>query len=361
MARISLKDLHVRFGDVAAVDGVNLEIEDGEFVVFLGPSGCGKTTTLRCIAGLEQATSGQILFDGRPVNTLDPIHRNVAMVFQFVSLYPHLTIRKNIAFPLEARGTPKAETAEKINWVSGIFGLESILDQRPRKLPPGARQKAALARAVVRNPNVLLLDEPLSAIDEQFREEMRWELRHLQKRLGVTSIYVTHDQREAMSLADRIVLMRDGKIVQVGPPAELYARPADAFAGFFIGSPAMNFITAKRDGNALRLEGTDSILALPDHLLSTIGRNEIQLGIRPQHVSAGVSKQEPGCFTAKVIDHYTVGREHWFDFDLAGKVYKGAAEVRGGKGGEYIVVKLDLDHLHLFTVGGERLVGGPAA
>lgn len=361
MARISLTDLHVRFGDVAAVDGVNLEIEDGEFVVFLGPSGCGKTTTLRCIAGLEQATSGQILFDGKPVNTLDAIHRNVAMVFQFVSLYPHLTIRKNIAFPLEARGTPRAEIAEKINWVSGIFGLESILDQRPRKLPPGARQKAALARAVVRNPNVLLLDEPLSAIDEQFREEMRWELRHLQKRLGVTSIYVTHDQREAMSLADRIVLMRDGKIVQVGPPAELYTRPADAFAGFFIGSPAMNFITAKRDGNALRLEGTDSILALPDHLLSAIGRNEFQLGIRPQHVSAGVSKQEPGCFTAKVIDHYTVGREHWFDFDLAGKVYKGSAEVRGGKGGEDIVVKLDLDHLHLFTLGGERLAGGPAA
>ena len=361
MARISLQELYVRFGDVAAVNGINLEIEDGEFVVFLGPSGCGKTTTLRCIAGLEQATSGQILFDGKSVNSLDPIHRNVAMVFQFVSLYPHLTVRKNIAFPLEARGTPKVEIAEKIKWVSDIFGLGGILDQRPRKLPPGARQKAALARAVVRNPNVLLLDEPLSAIDEQFREEMRWELRHLQKRLGVTSIYVTHDQREAMSLADRIVLMRDGEIVQVGPPAELYAKPADAFAGFFIGSPAMNFIKARRDGRSVRLEGTDTSLALPDHLLSVLGKDDIQLGIRPQHVSVGAQSQEPGCFNAKVIDHYTVGREHWFDFDLAGKVYKGASEVKSGKGGGETVLKLDLDHLHIFTMSGERLARGHSA
>jgi ABC-type sugar transport system ATPase subunit len=361
LARISLKDIHVRFGDVAAVDGVNLEIEDGEFVVFLGPSGCGKTTTLRCIAGLEEATSGDILFDGKPVNALDAIDRNVAMVFQFVSLYPHLTIRKNIAFPLEARGTPRTEIAEKVQWVSGIFGLGDILDQRPRKLPPGARQKAALARAVVREPNVLLLDEPLSAIDEQFREEMRWELRHLQKRLGVTSIYVTHDQREAMSLADRIVLMRDGRIVQVGPPAELYSTPADAFAGYFIGSPAMNFITAKRDGNTLLLEGSGTSMALPERLLSAIGGQDVQLGIRPQHVSAAQSKDAPGCFVAKVIDHYTVGREHWFDFELAGKVYKGAAEVRGGRTGEDIVVKLDLDHLHLFTAGGERLLAARSA
>lgn len=361
MARISLENLHVRFGDVAAVDGIDLDIDDGEFVVFLGPSGCGKTTTLRCIAGLEQATSGLIRFDGRQVNELDAVDRNVAMVFQFVSLYPHLTIRRNIAFPLEARRTPRNEIAGKIDWVSGIFGLDDILDQHPRKLPPGARQKAALARAVVRNPNVLLLDEPLSAIDEQFREEMRWELRHLQKRLGVTSVYVTHDQREAMSLADRIVLMRDGRIIQMGAPAELYAAPANAFAGFFIGSPAMNFINAKRDGNALRLEGSNALMPLPDRLLSAVGNGDVQIGIRPQHVSTLTAHEGQGCFTAKVMDHYTIGREHWFDFELAGKIYKGAAEFRGGHTGEDVVVKLDLDHLHLFTAAGERLPAGRPA
>ena len=355
MARITLENLVVRYGSLAAVDGVSLDIEDGEFVVFLGPSGCGKTTTLRCIAGLEQATSGNICFDGKVVNGLEAVHRNVAMVFQFVSLYPHLSIRNNIAFPLQARGTPRTTIAEKIEWVSGIFDLQSILDVKPGKLPPGARQKAALARAVVRDPNVLLLDEPLSAIDEQFREEMRWELRHLQKRLGVTAIYVTHDQREAMSLADRIVLMKDGKIVQVGKPGELYSDPVDAFAGFFIGSPAMNFIPARREGDVLRLAGTAELTKVPADILDAIGGQDVQLGIRPQHVSLGTSGDGLGQFHSPSIDQYSVGRERWFDFDLGGRIFKGSADDGQGAHADENVVKLDLDHLHIFTAAGDRI------
>jgi ABC-type sugar transport system ATPase subunit len=355
MAAISLRDLVVRFGDFTAVDGINLDISDGEFVVFLGPSGCGKTTTLRCIAGLESPTSGQILFDGKPVQHLPAAERNVSMVFQFVSLYPHLRIRGNIAFPLQARGVPRAEIDRKIEWVTKIFDLGDILDKRPSGLPPGARQKAALARAVVREPNVLLLDEPLSAIDEQFREEMRWELRHLQKRLGVTAVYVTHDQREAMSLADRVVLMRDGKLVQVGKPAEFFTDPADAFAGFFVGSPPMNFITARRDNSSLRLSKSGPVVRLTDSMAARLPANTMmQIGIRPQHVTLGKNPGDIGCFPARAVSHYAIGREHWFDFDVDGKVFKGTAHHTDVRSDD-IIVRLETDHMHFFAENGDRI------
>ena len=225
MAEITLCNLSVRFAQCAAVDDVSLTIKQGEFVVYLGPSGCGKTTTLRCVAGLEQASSGDILFDGRRVNGLSPSRRNIAMVFQFVSLYPHLNVRENILFPLRARGMPAREIAARLAWVTGVFDLGAELRHYTRNLPPGTRQKVALARAIIRRPEALLLDEPLSAIDEQFREDMRWELGRLQRQIGVTTIYVTHDQREAMSLADRIVLMNDGRIVQTAPAECDMARP----------------------------------------------------------------------------------------------------------------------------------------
>jgi ABC-type sugar transport system ATPase subunit len=357
MAAVTIEKLTVRFGDFTAVDAIDLDIADGEFVVFLGPSGCGKTTTLRCVAGLENATSGRILFDGRPVGHLDAVDRNVAMVFQFVSLYPHLTVRKNIAFPLVARGTQRSEIEKKIEWVTRIFDLGQILDQKPVRLPPGARQKAALARAVVRSPNVLLLDEPLSAIDEQFREEMRWELRHLQKQLGVTSIFVTHDQREAMSLADRIVLMRDGRIVQVGRPSEMFEDPADAFAGFFIGSPAMNFIPVVRAGAAWRLPDGGEI-RLPERLVAGVGDREVRLGIRPHHVFAGADPAEPGCFAATSVGTSAVGRERWFDFALGTETFRGVAAEGHPAGSSPVVVRLDLDNLHLFRPDGSRVRAG---
>lgn len=357
MARIEIRDLKVQFGDVIAVDGINLDVEDGEFVVFLGPSGCGKTTTLRCVAGLESPTSGEILFDGKAVNQLDSMHRNVAMVFQFISLYPHLTVRQNIAFPLKARRLPKAVIEEKIQWVSRIFELADILDLRPGRLPPGARQKAALARSVVRDPNVLLLDEPLSAIDEQFREEMRWELRHLQKELGVTSIYVTHDQREAMSLADRIVLMNDGKIVQVGAPADLFNDPTNQFSGFFIGSPAMNFVRARRNGEKAALAEGAALIALPDYLMQLMGDEEVLLGIRPQHVGAIDQEAEFGCVRTTPSQVNSVGREHWFDFQLGDTTIKGMSRSRIDQGAGEIVARLDVEHLHVFDLQGERLRG----
>ena len=329
MAEVKLRDLSVRFSDFIAVDGIDLDIADGEMVVFLGPSGCGKTTTLRCIAGLQAPTGGQILFNGERVNELHPIERNIAMVFQFIALYPHLRVRDNICFPLKARGMPRQDIARKLEWISELFRLEDILNRFPASLPPGARQKVALARAVVREPNVLLLDEPLSAIDEQFREEMRWELGHLQKQLGFTTVYVTHDQREAMSLADRIVLMRDGKIVQVGTPRQMYEDPANDFAGFFIGSPGMYFIdiSVKNERLLLGAEGTQ--LTVGPRLLQTLtglGDRPLKLGIRPQHITLTTltaGHNGSGVLTAPIVDRYSIGREHYFDFQLDDKVYQG--------------------------------------
>ena len=273
MAQIDLKNLTIDFGGFKAVDDVNLTVKNGEFVVYLGPSGCGKTTTLRCIAGLVKATSGDVLFDGKRVNDMSASERNIAMVFQFVSLYPHLKIRENIVFPLKARGVARAEIARKLDWVTDIFKLGDDLDRYPGALPPGARQKVALARAVIREPAVLLLDEPLSAIDEQFREEMRWELGHLQRELGVTTIYVTHDQREAMSLADRIVLMSDGRIVQMGTPDEIFLDPQSVFAGQFIGSPSMNLIDLEPVDGGLRL-GDSGVTLTPRATTFRSGRSQ---------------------------------------------------------------------------------------
>ena len=314
MARVELRNLAVHFGPVAAVDDVSLTIDDGEFVVYLGPSGCGKTTTLRCIAGLESPTGGEILFDGQAVNALSASARNVAMVFQFIALYPHLKVRDNIAFPLKARGTPRREIARKLEWVSEIFAIGAVLDRYPASLPPGERQKVALARAVVREPAVLLLDEPLSAIDEQYREEMRWELGHLQRELHVTTIYVTHDQREAMSLADRIVLMDGGKLVQVDDPETLYDRPRNTFVGDFIGSPAMNFLDLERTDGGLRISGLGIVLDPARHRLpETVLRHDgnLKLGIRPDRVSL-VDADADDRDRVEGVESFAVGRDRYF-------------------------------------------------
>jgi ABC-type sugar transport system ATPase subunit len=340
MAEIVLNDLSIQFGDFAAVDRVNLTVKDGEFVVYLGPSGCGKTTTLRCIAGLVKATSGDVLFDGQRVNDLSASERNIAMVFQFVSLYPHLNIRENIVFPLKARGVPRAEIARKLDWVTGVFGLGDELRRYPSALPPGARQKVALARAVIRNPAVLLLDEPLSAIDEQFREEMRWELGHLQRELGVTTIYVTHDQREAMSLADRIVLMSDGRIVQVGEPDRIFLEPENVFAGQFIGSPSMNLIDLTPVEGGLRLGGSDVTLTPASHLIpewAVASRRKLKLGLRPLNVHLVEPASDPSAFPLAVDDVFSVGRERFFNFSIDGATYQGVDKRRApGSGAEAV-------------------------
>ncbi|MBL8582522.1 MAG: ABC transporter ATP-binding protein [Rhizobiaceae bacterium] len=358
MAEIELKNLSVEFGAFKAVDDVSLTVKDGEFVVYLGPSGCGKTTTLRCIAGLVKATSGDVLFDGRRVNELSPSERNIAMVFQFVSLYPHLTIRENIAFPLKARGTPRAEIARKLEWVTGVFKLGDELNRYPAALPPGARQKVALARAVIRNPAVLLLDEPLSAIDEQFREEMRWELGHLQRQLGVTTIYVTHDQREAMSLADRIVLMNNSRIVQVGDPDSIFLQPVDIFAGQFIGSPSMNLIDLVPVDGGLRLADSGVTLtaqrhSLPDWALKS--RRKLKLGIRPLNVHLVEDETGAGSDIA-VDDVFSVGRERFFTFRIGDTIHQGV-DKRGKRAAGEGRVHFDPDGLLFFDAEtGRRVV-----
>ena len=331
MAEIELKNLTIDFAGFKAVDNVNLTVQNGEFVVYLGPSGCGKTTTLRCIAGLVKATSGDVLFDGKRVNELSASERNIAMVFQFVSLYPHLKIRENIVFPLKARGVPRAEIARKLDWVVSVFGLGDELDRYPASLPPGARQKVALARAVIRDPAVLLLDEPLSAIDEQFREEMRWELGHLQRELGVTTIYVTHDQREAMSLADRIVLMSDGRIVQVRDPDSIFLQPENVFAGQFIGSPSMNLIDLVPVEGGLRLGDSDvTLTAAGDRhsAMGVAGGRKLKLGVRPLNVHLVEPGSDPTAFPIAVDDVFSVGRERFFNFSIAGNVYQGVDKRR---------------------------------
>jgi multiple sugar transport system ATP-binding protein len=242
MARVEVRGISKLFGEVRAVDHVDLETVEGEFLVLLGPSGCSKTTLLRMIAGIEEPTSGDILIDERVVTNLPPRTRNIAMVFQSYALYPHMSVYKNIAFPLRTRGVDKASIKTKVEWAAGLFGIGRLLDRKPRELSGGERQRVALARAIVRDPSVFLLDEPLSNLDAILRASAREELRQFQKRMGVTTIYVTHDQVEAMGLGDRIVVMNKGKIRQVGTPMEIYHWPADTFVATFVGSPPMNLL-----------------------------------------------------------------------------------------------------------------------
>jgi multiple sugar transport system ATP-binding protein len=251
MAVVEVRELSKRFDGVAAVDGIDLASADGEFLVLLGPSGCGKTTLLRMIGGLEPPTSGDILIGGRVVTALPPRARQIAMVFQSYALYPHMTVYNNIAFPLKAAGLSKAEQARRVAWAAGILGIDAYLDRKPRQLSGGQRQRVALARALVREPTVFLLDEPLSNLDAQRRASARDELQGFQRRVGTTTIYVTHDQVEAMGMGDRIAVMEQGRIRQVGTPHEIYDDPADTFVATFLGSPPMNLIPETASGELL--------------------------------------------------------------------------------------------------------------
>jgi multiple sugar transport system ATP-binding protein len=242
MATVEIRGIKKKYGEIAAVEGIDLLTRDGEFLVLLGPSGCGKSTLLRMIAGLETPSEGQLLIGGEVVNDLPPRARKIAMVFQSYALYPHLTVFNNIAFPLKAQGTEKAIIAQKVDWAASLFGIGHLLPRKPRELSGGERQRVALARALVREPTVFLLDEPLSNLDAQARASARDELQQFQRRIGTTTIYVTHDQVEAMGLGDRIVVMKAGTVRQVGTPQEIYDEPADTFVASFVGSPPMNLI-----------------------------------------------------------------------------------------------------------------------
>jgi len=242
MATVETRGIKKLFGDVPAVNGVDLATREGEFLVLLGPSGCGKTTLLRMIAGLETPSEGELLIGGQVVNDLPPRARKIAMVFQSYALYPHMSVFKNIAFPLKAQGVDKDAIPQKVEWAASLFGIGHLLERKPRQLSGGERQRVALARALVREPDVFLLDEPLSNLDAQLRASARDELQQFQRRIGTTTIYVTHDQVEAMGLGDRIAVMKSGRVRQIGTPQEIYGEPADTFVAAFVGSPPMNLV-----------------------------------------------------------------------------------------------------------------------
>ncbi len=242
MATLELKGISKHYGDIHAVDGIDLAVADGEFLAILGPSGCGKSTTMRMIAGLELPTSGEILIGGKPVTHLPPRARNVSMVFQSYALYPSMSVAKNIAFPLKSRGIPRDERESKVKWAAATMGIEYLLKRKPTRLSGGEKQKVALARALVRDPTLFIFDEPLSSLDAQVRTMARGELRSLHDRTGVSTVYVTHDQIEALSMGDRIAIMKRGRVRQVGTPLELYEHPADTFVAGFLGAPPMNML-----------------------------------------------------------------------------------------------------------------------
>jgi multiple sugar transport system ATP-binding protein len=297
MADVVLSKLHKAYGAVTAVSDMNLAIKDREFVVLVGPSGCGKSTTLRMIAGLEEITSGTIAIGGRVVNHLQPKDRDVAMVFQNYALYQHMSVRDNLAFGLRNRRVPAAEIAAAIERAARILGVENLLDRRPRQLSGGQQQRVALGRAMVRNPKVFLFDEPLSNLDAQLRSQMRLELKELRLRVPTTSIFVTHDQVEAMTLGDRIVVMKDGLVQQVGTPLELYRKPANRFVAGFIGSPSMNLINVgvAAEGERFLLSAGGLQWRIPTrrcgHLPERAGQS-VCVGIRPQHIRLGAPTGE---------------------------------------------------------------------
>ncbi len=306
MGQVVLKGINKFYDTVHAVKDVNLQIRDKEFVVFVGPSGCGKTTTLRMIAGLEAISSGDISIDGNVVNELAPMDRDIAMVFQNYALYPHMSVYDNMAFGLKMRKFEKAEIDKRVKEAADILGIGELLKRKPRQLSGGQRQRVALGRAIVRHPRVFLFDEPLSNLDAKLRVQMRVELKKLHLRLGTTAIYVTHDQVEAMTLGDRVVVMKDGWVQQVGEPLELYNTPANKFVAGFIGSPAMNFanVTVTEANGSVVAESKGLRIKLPDEIAQRVrahSSRDVTLGIRPEDLTvAGASDSSDLCFDAAV-------------------------------------------------------------
>jgi len=331
MADITLKNIVKRFDSLVAVNNLNLCIKDKEFVVLLGPSGCGKTTTLRCISGLETPDEGKILIDEEDVTNKRASKRNVAFVFQLYALYPHLTAYDNIAFPLLAQGLSKKRARQEVYRAAQVLRIKHILNKKPRELSGGDMQRVALGRAIVRRPEVFLLDEPIGTLDAVFREEMRAELKKLHVDIGATTVYVTHDQVEAMSMGDRVVIMNHGVLQQIGTPYEVYNKPKNLFVANFIGSPGMNFISCKplrgpRGKLVLGLSAVNTTIAISDEIQRTIIDKEkegkdLVLGIRPENVMFS-EKTKSNSLQAKVYVVETMGSYNIIDVKLGGKTIK---------------------------------------
>ena len=285
MSRLQLKNIHKKYHEKIIVDNINLEIEKGEFIVVVGPSGCGKSTLLRMIAGLEEITAGEISLDNKVINNYAPKDRNIAMVFQNYALYPHMTVYNNMAYGLKMHGFKKAEIELRVNEAAKILEIEEFLARKPNQLSGGQRQRVAMGRAIVRRPKVYLFDEPLSNLDAKLRIQMRLEIKKLHKNFNITSIYVTHDQMEAMTLADRLVVLNKGAVEQIGPPIEVYQTPKSMFVAGFIGSPPMNFlpVNVSQDGHTIEMK--DISITMKQAMLKQYCNEEIVLGIRPEHFS----------------------------------------------------------------------------
>jgi multiple sugar transport system ATP-binding protein len=351
MASVSIRNVQKQFGATKILHGVDVEIEDTEFVVLVGPSGCGKSTLLRMIAGLENISGGEISIAGRVVNSLPPKDRDIAMVFQNYALYPHMTVFDNMAFSMKLANAPKEVMQQEVTRAAKILGLEALLARYPRQLSGGQRQRVAMGRAIVRNPQVFLFDEPLSNLDAKLRVHMRSEMKELHQRLKTTTVYVTHDQIEAMTMADKIVVMNHGKIEQLGPPLALYDRPANLFVAGFIGSPAMNMIKGRIEGSQLRTpDGTAWPLPTNGHAPAAAG--EVIYGIRPEHLVL-----DPQGLQAQVVVVEPTGSETQVLMRAGDTTFLGAFRERvAARPGEILPVRPDTNLVHLFDGNsGQRL------
>ncbi len=371
MSRIQVEGLTKRFGEVAAVDRVSLDISHGDFLVLLGPSGCGKSTLLRMIAGLIEPSNGRVLLDGRDVTFAPPRERDMAMVFQSYALYPHLTVERNIGFPLRSRRRPRAEIRQKVHEVAELLDLADLLDRRPRELSGGQRQRVAVGRALVRDPGAFLMDEPLSNLDAKLRTATRGQLRALHHRLGSTIVYVTHDQVEAMTMATRVALLNAGRLEQVGTPTDVYDEPASVFVAGFLGSPAMNLIPARIESRAGRVQALAPGVEVPLWAADDQPAREVTLGVRPEHLirvppaSGSPTSQSPASqspmFRAVVEMVENLGGEEVAQCVVGdARLLARGPRPLGLRPGEPVVFDIPANRVHLFDrASGRRLVWQP--
>ena len=358
MGQLVLSKLRKSFGDLEIIKGVDLDVVEGEFVVFVGPSGCGKSTLLRMIAGLEDVTSGDMLIGGKSVKDLPPVKRGIAMVFQSYALYPHMSVFENIAFPLRVEGLPEDQLKQRVGAAAKVLQLEPRLQQRPGQLSGGQRQRVAIGRAIVRQPKIFLFDEPLSNLDAALRSEMRIELMRLHKSLGSTMIYVTHDQVEAMTMADKIVVLNAGTIAQIGSPLELYEHPDNKFVAGFIGSPKMNFLdgvctAASASGVTVDLKGFGSITTPHKGSADLVGK-PLTLGIRPEHQSLSKAKFTLP-FTPAIVERlgiHTIAYSPLPSGENFISLFEGNPQIEPDKPME---IGVDPAKCHLFTADGQAL------
>jgi multiple sugar transport system ATP-binding protein len=363
LARVLIRSLNKKYGEVHAVKDVNLEIRDKEFVVLVGPSGCGKTTTLRMVAGLESITSGEVMIGDTVVNELPPMDRDIAMVFQNYALYPHMSVYANMAFGLKMRNFGRDEIDERVRVAADILGIQDYLKRKPRQLSGGQRQRVALGRAIVRHPQVFLFDEPLSNLDAKLRVQMRVELKKIHNRLGTTAIYVTHDQVEAMTLGDRVVVMKDGVVQQAGEPLELYGMPVNRFVAGFIGSPAMNFMNMNVAGANDGLHASNGAVRVDVpvemvHRLRPYAGRQVVLGIRPEDLRiAGDSEPAGLCFDAVVEVVEKLGSEILLDVQVEGRSMVAAVppSVRA-RHGDRLRLALNPGRLHFFDTTNDTAI-----